>query len=278
MATTSFNSEGTITAEPPQLPNSSLSDNDLLETSPASASTGTSSNSPNAPNPAQTTEEAQKRIRDTAADQLPRRKKPKTPPAPSRWMYLPHFSNKNWDAVTADVYPSSIGPDSEPIKQARQKIIDNVRNWQCRMIKLMREHWFESKFTKENFIHVFFFLRGYIYMDKTTPTGMWYLRSIYANLAAKIKLHLDWEQNGQNGFKHSDKELHRWIKVMSTHKEFQRVNKKCFKEKFERGARQQHLKDKGSVIYPEDDEDFSLSEPPPDIPGAAAAANATLRY
>jgi hypothetical protein len=43
-------------------------------------------------------------------------------------------------------------------------------------------------------------MEEYLDFDTSTDLGKWYMNEIYANLFMRIKLHLDWLENGMNGF------------------------------------------------------------------------------
>jgi hypothetical protein len=77
-------------------------------------------------------------------------------------------------------------------------IEDNCFVKSCQDAQVLVEH-FPEKCAKENFA-VFLFVEGYLDFDTSTDLGKWYMNEIYANLCMRIKLHLDWLENGMNGF------------------------------------------------------------------------------
>ncbi|KAA6414099.1 MAG: hypothetical protein FRX48_02461 [Lasallia pustulata] len=57
---------------------------------------------------------------------------------------------------------------------------------------------FASKYSASNFVWVFEFVREKFNIEQSmskSPHAAYYFQNIYANLAARTKLHLDWESN-----------------------------------------------------------------------------------
>ncbi|SLM34731.1 hypothetical protein LPUS_03662 [Lasallia pustulata] len=108
------------------------------------------------------------------------------------------------------------------VKGARKRIEINCHNWKSRSLSKMKEHvknyikldttgmlagltddgslitFFASKYSASNFVWVFEFVREKINIEQSaskSPHAAYYFRNIYANLAARTKLHLDWESD-----------------------------------------------------------------------------------
>ncbi|KAL1975984.1 hypothetical protein VTN31DRAFT_4376 [Thermomyces dupontii] len=50
---------------------------------------------------------------------------------------------------------------------------------------------FASLFSSDNFLRNFYFLDGYLSVERSTEIGQWYVKEVYANLCVQMRFYLD---------------------------------------------------------------------------------------
>lgn len=61
-----------------------------------------------------------------------------------RWMMLTDFNNARWKVIMEAIYPEGLEEDSPDYHHARQKILDNFRNYKHKTLKAMEVSIFEN--------------------------------------------------------------------------------------------------------------------------------------
>ncbi|EGD94834.1 hypothetical protein TESG_02336 [Trichophyton tonsurans CBS 112818] len=95
----------------------------------------------------------------------------------ARWLYLLSFQKMGIDSLVKTAYEDA---DSYEFSSARTALLEAIKGWKCKTL-----------FTAEKFFIVFYWAAPIVDYDKSSEKGKWYLRNVYANLAAEVKLYLD---------------------------------------------------------------------------------------
>ncbi|KAI9746854.1 MAG: tRNA-splicing endonuclease subunit sen54 [Chaenotheca gracillima] len=219
----------------------------------------------------------------------------------TRWMMLLYLNNVHYEKVIFQVFDTkSPHPDSLLYRQTRTTIMNSVKAYKHETIKNMLAHvgklksmqgaqggllrsssdvgvlneFFCETFNKENFLNVFHFMNGYLDVDNSSDLGKYYLRNIYANLAAQCKLLSDRMEKNEPGIRDLREEIGAFFDSMPTKSEFDGVSKAEFAEIFQRSARRRPQKKIRRLA--DDDARFKLSGGPPPAPTASAETTDAL--
>ncbi|KAI9749067.1 MAG: hypothetical protein M4579_007018 [Chaenotheca gracillima] len=217
----------------------------------------------------------------------------------TRWLMLLYLNNVHHDKVIKQVFSPAPDPDSVLYRTARTTIFNTVKAYKHDTVENMITHvkkckgaveeyhvlrtsqdiptlnnFFRSTFSKENFLHVFHFMQGYMEVDKSSDLGKYYLTNIYANLATQCKLLVDKMEKGENGIKDFRHQLLEFFDVMATRKEFDSVTKAEFVEIFKRSARRRVPKKQKRLA--DNDTRFHMSAAPPPPPAASSGSSDDL--
>ncbi|KAI9749167.1 MAG: hypothetical protein M4579_006980 [Chaenotheca gracillima] len=220
----------------------------------------------------------------------------------ARWLYFLEFQHEQ---SKEKMLSATLSPhwkqDSWEYREARIKVQDACKGYKQRMLLAMEHHvlemlaidqgeggsgvlegmdsgaslakYFNRKFSKENFLRVFSFIDGYVDFDNSTLLGQFYMKNIYANLASKTKMHLDWRAH-RSGRANDRESIIKFVDTMALAKEYDNVTKAEFEEIFDRAHRQRRKKKTKDVLLPDDDPDvLIIGRPPP--PKAPVAATTT---
>ncbi|EAU32734.1 predicted protein [Aspergillus terreus NIH2624] len=96
--------------------------------------------------------------------------------------------------------------------------------------KLFRH--FESNFTVDKFESVFFWAKPILDYDKSSPLRQWYIRSIYANLAAQIKLCHDFDPKEEaEKQEYAKNQVLTFWNSLAKHPQYSDVDRGCFAQK-----------------------------------------------
>lgn len=136
------------------------------------------------------------------------------------------YTNLNLPNVLIFVFSNRIELNSKDWKQARAKILKNYRTYKSNICKGFKsliatlskqddtlleisDQSFTNKvgktFNSPNFFYYFYFIKNYLNVEGSTPLGKQYLKTIYINLAIRVR---------QQYLKPQNKKADDWIKVL----------------------------------------------------------------
>ncbi|KAI9848826.1 MAG: hypothetical protein M1837_006342 [Sclerophora amabilis] len=186
-----------------------------------------------------------------------------------------------------------LDPDSDDYGDAAKRYLGNIRSWKHIALRTMKQHvtdlldidsaengigytlcstaelkdFFAARYSTANFEQVFSFIQGYVDWDRCHDRVHAFARTIYVNLAIRMKRHLDWEAD-PHGLNHAWDKVLQFFDVMATRSTFDDLEANHF-VRVHRHASPRKRK-RSEAIHPDKDEDFVDCDAGPRFPSNAS--------
>ncbi|KAN0068231.1 hypothetical protein V8E54_013801 [Elaphomyces granulatus] len=169
-----------------------------------------------------------------------------------RWHSFLYHSNIFAKEIIDSIYGANGDVDSGYFIAARTKVHDNIKSNKSRMLKRVKQHvatlmsedmllkdqidpsvllpYFARKFNESNFLFCWYYMDGYLDVDRSSPMGVYFMKNHYANICTQVKIATDTE----NVLPHAHQRLLEFYDELPLAKEYYDVERCDFAELTER--------------------------------------------
>ncbi|KAF1814104.1 hypothetical protein P152DRAFT_107712 [Eremomyces bilateralis CBS 781.70] len=175
----------------------------------------------------------------------------------TRWSWFLNHDTDAYPSLIRKVYgqdfPAEMTADSALWRRAKQVFKDQVKTFKAQTIEKMRD-WLEQnvllnqvlsrldsagvalhlgeKFSSEDFLNVWYYMKGYLDVDKSSQLGEFYCKSMFMSLGSFVWGIVRAERIEKTGSETAKSKLHKAWYSMCLAEPFEDVDRECFKELF----------------------------------------------